>query len=318
MTSTGRVRPVLVAGPPRSGTTWVEQVLGLAANTSSINEPDNDTQVPFALKAKRTLGRYPLLDPGDEAPEDYERLWDGAFAGIKYARNPRWKAGKLLLKLADKNEFRKALCTQVEPRLSLKLRAAIALASPPSQESPADNVVVKSVHSSFSVSWIAERWQPKVVVVLRHPFNVVGSWAELGWGAGGGCSLFERSLVRQRYLDPMGIPVPQKGATSIELLTWQIALLTSALEKTAGAHPDWHVVWHESLCLDPITKFKELFYKLGLTWTKEAESFLDSTTRVTSAQPGRWRTRLESDQVEKIRRVVSSFPLDAPPDALAT
>ncbi|MGH2698640.1 MAG: sulfotransferase [Actinomycetota bacterium] len=318
MTSIGGVRPVLVVGPPRSGTTWVEQVMGLAADSCSINEPDNDTQVPFALKAKRALGRYPVLDPGDEAPEDYARLWDGAFAGIRHSRNPRWKTGKLLLKLADKNEFRRALCTQVDPCLSLKLRAAIALASPPSDGTTAANVVVKSVHTSFSVSWIAERWQPKVVVVLRHPFNVVGSWAELGWGAGGGCSLFERSSVRRRYLDPMGIPLPQKRATSIELLTWQIALLTSALERTAAAHPEWQVVWHESLCLDPKTRFKELFHKVGLSWTEEAEAFLDSTKRVTSEQPGRWRTRLESDQVEKIRRVVSSFPLDAPPDALAT
>jgi hypothetical protein len=310
--------PVLVVGPPRSGTTWVGQVLGLDSDACSINEPDNETQIPFALKAKRSLGRYPVLEPGDEAPADYERLWDRAFAGTTHARTPRWGAGKMLIKLANKNEFRAALCTPADPRMSLKLRVASALASPPTVRTGARNVVVKSVHSSFSVSWVVKKWRPKVVVVLRHPFNVVGSWAELGWGAGGGCSLYNRPLVRQRYLDPLGIPVPQKGATSLELLTWQVALLTCALEATAAVHPDWHVVWHESLCLDPKVKFRELFRKLGLAWTENADSFLDSTKGITSAQPGRWRTRLDADQVEKIRRVVSSFPLAAPPDALAT
>lgn len=82
--------------------------------------------------------------------------------------------------------------------------------------------------------------------------------------------------------------------------------------------PDWHVVWHESLCLDPKVKFHELFRNLELAWTENADSFLDSTKGITSAQPGRWRTRLDADQVERIWRVVSSFPFEAPPDALAT
>ena len=71
---------VLVAGLPRSGTTWVGEVLGRTAGARYLHEPDNHLLRPEAWWAKRRLGPYPELDPGDDAA-DYERLWALAFAG---------------------------------------------------------------------------------------------------------------------------------------------------------------------------------------------------------------------------------------------
>lgn len=70
-------RPVLIAGAPRTGTSWVGQALSFAQDSCFVNEPDNENEDPFALKAKLSLGRFPVLAPGDAAPPAYERLWDG-------------------------------------------------------------------------------------------------------------------------------------------------------------------------------------------------------------------------------------------------
>src|SRR4051794_14190277 len=80
MPSTGEsgVR-VLIAGLPRSGTTWIARMLASCEHTVLVSEPDNPNDDPFALR-KRKLpgGYYTALDPTDEAPV-FERLWREAF-----------------------------------------------------------------------------------------------------------------------------------------------------------------------------------------------------------------------------------------------
>src|SRR5205823_1469687 len=73
-------RPILVAGLPRSGTTWVGEVLGHTAGARYLHEPDNHLLRPEAWWAKRGLGPYPELAPEQDAP-GYEQLWALAFSG---------------------------------------------------------------------------------------------------------------------------------------------------------------------------------------------------------------------------------------------
>jgi Sulfotransferase family len=308
-------RPVLIAGAPRTGTTWVGQALSFAQDSCFVNEPDNENEDPFALKAKLPLGRFPVLAPGDAAPPAYERLWDGAFAGAGHARTPRWVAAKLLLKRVNRLELWNALCTNGGPRLTPRLRVLAAIAPPRSGQRHAPNVVVKSVHGPFALEWIAERARPQVVVILRHPLNVIASWTELRWG---GCSLATHPLLRARFVDRWRIPALSSSSSRLAKVTWEVGLLMSALEASAQAHPDWHVVWHEALCRDPHTEFKRLYAELGLGWTAAADAYLTDSNRpgsgampqrIASEQPERWRKRLSADQVREIRSVLERFPL---------
>ena len=57
---------VLVAGLPRSGTTWVGEVLGRTAGARYLHEPDNHLLRPEAWWAKRRLGPYPEVRPGTD------------------------------------------------------------------------------------------------------------------------------------------------------------------------------------------------------------------------------------------------------------
>ena len=50
---------VLIAGLPRSGTTWVGEVLGRTAGAHYLHEPDNHLVRPDAWWAKRRLGPSP-------------------------------------------------------------------------------------------------------------------------------------------------------------------------------------------------------------------------------------------------------------------
>lgn len=307
---------ILVIGPPRSGTTWVEQVLGRAVGARVVHEPDNETCNPFALRAKTALGRFPVLTPSDAAPPAYFDLWSRAFEGVSRAATARWLTAKALLRTAD--DDLDAAFDQRRHRFSARLRVISALASlPPASlaEQPGDPpVLVKSVHASLAAEWVAARWRPRVVVVLRNPLNVVGSHVALGWGPSG---LDSHPRLHQGPAWPTGVPAVDPDASPLRRLAWQIGLFMSALEAAARRNPGWLVVSHEDLCADPGTGFQALCRALGVPWTDEAAEFLaDSdrpgtgleTRRVAAEQPSNWSRHLSPAQVDEVLAVLSAFP----------
>ena len=310
--STSKPRPILVVGAPRCGTTWIGTVLSLAEGACSVHEPDNPTRDPFAFRASIGSGRRPILDSGDDAPADYERLWSRAMAGLGHRQTPQWAAAKLLLRRTRRGEFDAAFNADA-PVLSPQLRVVRQLAAPRSAPSSGDQVVVKSVHGALALPWLAEKFSPQIVIVLRHPLNVAASYLELGWQDAG---LQTRAgTVRHR----LGVSIPElpADASPVARVAWQTGVFASAVTSLADSHPDWHIVTHEDLCRDPRGGFRHLYADLGLSWTSTADDYLHrsnrpgtgiKTNRVTKDQPGRWRHRLTYSQVEEIRRVLALFP----------
>jgi Sulfotransferase family len=306
-------RGLLVLGLPRAGATWVGETLGVAPGTRLVNEPDNETSNPFAARAKLPLGRYPVLDADEQAPQDYRTLWARAFSGADNRRGPRTRLAEVLLRRVDATERWNAFCATRPDGASMRLRAisALAVAPPPGHAAQA---VVKSAHAAFAARWIAARFRPRVVVVLRHPFNVVASWTELGWG---GCGLDSNPKIVERYVRKWDLPALPPSCSRLTRVSWEVGLQLSALRWAAEEEPDWVVVQHEDLCSDPAERFRALYAVLGLDWTDAAQVHLRQanrpaqglvTMRVASEQPERWRTRLSGDQVREIARTLELFP----------
>lgn len=309
-------RHLLVMGLPRAGATWVGETLSAAANVSLVNEPDNETSNAFAVRAKSSLGRYPVLDGYERAPDDYTQLWRRAFTGQASRRSPPAVAAELLMRRLNSTELWNAFCNVRQPRVSLRLRAVRALAAPPPQPRQAPrHVVVKSAHGPLAVEWIAARFRPDVVVVVRHPLNMIASWMELGWG---GCGLDTNPKIVERYVRRWHLPALPTGCSRLSRVAWEVGLLLSVLQSSAEAHPEWRLVRHEQLCSDPTGQFQGLFAALGLQWTKAAELHLARsnraatglvTMRVAADQPERWRKRLTQDEVREINSVLEPFPV---------
>jgi hypothetical protein len=312
---TERRRPILIVGSPRSGTTWVEEVLGSTHGAYTIHEPDNETSNPFAVRAKSGLGRFPVLAAGDEAPEELVELWDRAFAGCIHSGSVRWLAAKALLKTAGTDLT--AAFDRTESRLSPRLRLVKGLAGPPSFRQDDPQVIVKSVHAPLAVEWIAYRWRPRVIVVRRNPFSIVASHMELGWQD---ARLDTHPFLQRRLAALVAVPPLSSGESRLSRLAWQIGLFTTALEVAASRNPDWHVVSHEGLCRHPEAGFRDLCDELGLTWSEPASAFLAEsnrpgqglmTQRVAAEESERWRRRLTPEQVDEVAGVFSRFAATA-------
>ncbi len=263
----GQRRRVLVAGIPRSGTTWVGRVLGQARGACYVHEPDNHLVRPQAWWVKRRLGAYPRLLPGQPAP-DYERLFRVAFAG------------------------------GARPSLV-------------STWARSGDVVVKSIFCARSLEWLAERFEPAVVVVERHPFAVIGSWAELGWN--GFLDADPAAVAECRAV--FGVQPPRIGASWVDRAAWHYGFLAALLGRARHRHPEWQVVSHETLCAGPEREFEELSDRLGLRFGAGARQFLlasnrpgggYSTNRVWAEQIG-GRCRLNPSEQERVTEVLSRF-----------
>lgn len=317
------MRPVLVVGVPRSGTTWVAEVLAAGGGATYLEEPDNHFRFGFAFRAKRSLGRreYPLLcpDSAGDAVEDYARLWSEAFAptpkeaGIADLRR---RAANRLIRAAGSSLISGVLAQ--ESRRSAVLEAAAALAVPERAVGGTEHLVVKSVYAPLAVEWIAARWPTEVVVVQRNPLNVLSSWIGLGWldpGAPEALATLDPAAVRELS---ERFDVAEPPDRPLARAAWLIGILSCALEDSVRKAPSWHVVRHEELCADPHEAFAALSRGAGLGWSQPGDRLLRTmnrpgegyeTARLAGELHDAWRRRLDDDQVAEIRTVLERFPL---------
>jgi Sulfotransferase family len=297
----------VIAGLPRSGTTWTWEVLGRAEGGIRVGEPDNEDKHPAAIYAKRRLGRYPVLGPGED-DRDYHRLWEWILSGAPEGRRDRL-AHAILKKGVEERlyEGRRDILTWLGGTVARSHRPA-----PP----PAGRIVAKSIHLQLALEWLASNFDVEVLVLFRHPASVLASWMEVNLKDGRNRTLESRSDVRRRYVERWGVPLP--GPDPVERMCWRIGLLLAALEESVGRHPEWHTRTHEQLCADPGTEFRRLCDELGLTWSTRAGDYLEEKNqpgtgfqakRVASELSDSWRDRLDDRHLEVLRETLSLFPI---------
>jgi hypothetical protein len=315
-------RDVLIAGVARSGTTWIGRVLGETTGVQYVHEPDNHAIRPFALRAKRPLGPFPILDRDESAPE-YERLWASVFdrpvmesevgwSPIERAR--RSMASRVMRRLSTnrlRNSFR-------DPSYGAPLASKLVeLAALPPVHPRDGTLITKSVHLAFCLEWVAAHWDVRVVVVSRHPLAVIASWMRLGY-KGHYPELEEDPRVRERYLDRWGVRPLPKGSSDLVSIAWAVGLVSAAHDEAARRHPEWVEVNHDRLVAAPEAGFRELATACGLTWSDQAERFLHETdrpgdryeiNRVTSELIDVWKQRFSDEDVKEVAAVLERFPM---------
>jgi hypothetical protein len=293
-------RCVIVAGLPRSGTSWLAKGLSFAPGFTYYREPDNYDRVAEAQE--RFAWLYLTADQDD--PE-YRELMTRACAGrIATAFTMREDPGPLLKPLGAPGRW---LGQQV-PALFRRR----------------PGVLLKLVFASLNLDWIAARFPAtRQLYILRHPCGQFESWRRLGWEPRPD-RLLENPRLMADHLQPFEQVL--RGARSF----WEragalwAATVHVVHRQTDPAGPR-EIVAYEWLCGDPVERFRQLYGRLGLDWAPRAERFLAranqegggwaySLERAAAKQVDRWRPRLTQGEIDACRRFVEPFGLPYYPD----
>ncbi len=309
-------RPIVVVGPARGGTTWTGQVLDSAPGTQLLIEPDNEDKYPGAIRGKRRLGRYPVLEP-DEEGGPYREMWDWILHDA--STTPRIRLARRLLSIGDQRTkfiHPRYFQGRRDPAMWAIATIGVSRRARPHQRPPGRRVIAKSVHAQLALEWLSSEFEVDVVVLLRHPANVLASWKAVNFKDGRFPSLERNPRVLERYVRRWGVDLP--GEDTTEQICWRIALLTAALEEAAARHPEWHLMVHEETCVDPDTAFRNLFSALDLPWTEPTEAYLREhdlpgtgfqIRRVASTVADSWRRSLTDEELDCLTRVIEQFPI---------
>jgi hypothetical protein len=291
-------RPILLTGMPRSGTTWVGRMLCAGGLLGYLNEPFNLASSPGTIRV----------------PVDH---W------FPYVTEENESA--FLPQLEDLLEFKYPLVreisrsrTKTDLLHTLKTWRSFVAAR-------GRRPLVKEPHAVFSARWFAERVGSEIVITVRHPAAVVGSWKRLDWSFDFSNLLEQPALVRD-LLAPFESEMRAALDRRTDLIE-RVALLWRIVYRVVadlrGDLPGIHVVRHEDLSRDPLREYRKLHELLGLHFGPEsaavvaassssrnpAQTALDRPheTEVDSrANLDNWRSRLTTGEIARIRDVTGS------------
>jgi Sulfotransferase family len=289
------VRPILVTGINRSGTTWVGQTLARAPRVALLYEP-------FSPNHRRGIFRqatpewftYVRADPSGRLAADLRRM-----LGFRYsyaAELPRIRslrdAGRMVRDAARFARWRR------EGRRPLVKDPIAVLAAP----------------------WLARELDMQVVVTIRHPAAYASSMLRLGWTHDFSGFLRQPGLVDELVPSLRGdieaMARRPGGILDQAALLWNI--VHTVIDTYRRDHPDWIFVRHEDLSAAPADGFRDLFGRLGVELTPDVERYVAETTAAGNpAEAGRgvvhelrrdsraasrtWHDRLSPEEAARVR-----------------
>ncbi len=315
MTTAESNRNLLILGAPRSGTTWSSEILGTTPGASLVHEPDNEVNDGYALIAKIGLGRFPAADAGLATPR-YRRLWAEAFTAGDPASGVAAKITDVLMRRVPRPVRDDVLAGAVDAK-SRMVRSLLERCAEPRHGAPTGGpIIVKSVHAAFAAETIVKIADPRVVVIRRHPLNVLSSWIEFDWPP-------QRLEERPELLALAGLddiqPFPARNDNERRAMSY--AVLHQRFERLFADHPDWVVADHDDVCGDPMHRFREMFASLDLEWSAATEAAIRlsdapgsgyDTRRLASEQRERWRQRLDDATVAELTAVLEHYGVGIP------
>ena len=256
--------PVLVTGLPRSGTSWVGKMLERSGRLVYVNEPLNPRHPP---------GRSPGVLNATVAHRyqyvcaDNEHAWLPAFrdtVALRYRPVAELRCNRSPYDLARMAKYWSAFTAG-------RLRGRRALLDDP--------------YAVFTAPWLATRLDTNVVVLLRDPAALVGSWRRLGWTFRPR-ELLEQPLLMRDLLGPYqdrlrALVDSQDDLAKIATL-W--AATYDAVDRYRRKDPRIQVVRYEDLAGDPQQAFGALYRSVGLTWDDAARAMVAEATGSSASQ----------------------------------
>ncbi len=273
---------VLVLSLPRSGSSWIGEILGSAANALYLREPL--TQSNIAMDSASPAQVY--IDP-DAPQKSFQRFADTAFGGI-----PAF------------------------PRNIVSKPAQWSLVNRRGRR-----VVIKEVNV-LACEWLLKRYRPRVVFLVRHPAAVALSYLKLGWSTVDAKALLcSHERLIQGPLQKWDKYILSLTSDFWENLgALQGAALRFALDSLM-TYDGCKIILYEDICSDPLAVFEALFKFARLTFDQQIKEIIINrsaggdtehhygTSRNSKDMTGAWKHKVPDAELIRLRDAYSVFHL---------
>jgi hypothetical protein len=174
--------------------------------------------------------------------------------------------------------------------------------------------LMKDPIAVFSAEWLAKTFDAVVVVVVRHPAAVAGSYKVQNWSVQFDDFLKQPLLLRDK-LNSYRSEIEEFAASNYDIadqagLLWK--LIYSTVLRYQEDHPEWIFVRHEDVSLDPVGGFVQLYNQLGLEMNKNIiKTIIEHSYSKTSSELRRdsksniaqWKNRLSSKEIARVKEI---------------
>ncbi len=291
-------RPILVTGAHRSGTTWVGSMLASNSQTAYISEPLNVLHRRGVYRAEVKYW-YQYLTLENEAQylpafNELLRFDYHFFDEIKSIRSRK----DFLRMGRDAAIFTNG-----------KIRNQRAL--------------LKDPFAVFSAPWFAQKLNCDVVITVRHPAAFASSLKRLGWSFNFR-DLLNQPLLMRDHLEPDRADMESTAAGDIigqAVLLWR--MIYRVVDSMRSSYPDFKIVRHEDLSLNPVVEYKSLYQSLGLTFDERISGIIlnasssenpaelskkkiHSVKLDSRANMDNWKKRLAPEEISRIRKLTEN------------
>lgn len=293
------MKHLLITGSPRSGTTYVGDVVRRAGKFRHFHEPFN------AYSGMADVAHwFPYASvTSDTAYNDLvDRFMGGDFRYRTIATQGSYLLNLVRSLLGNKAQLRSAL-----------YRAGYARGRP---------LLIKDPLAVLSSRYFAEKHGVKIVAMVRHPAAFSSSMQSRNWNFD-----FENLLSQEPFLRERRPSLPQEVAQIGESFHRKMALLwhviyACLLEDMAADSGKYLFVRHEDLCADPDAVFRKIFEFAGVEMTEDSLSYIRKTTNADQVQArdgathdfyrnarllaGSWRKSVPAGDLPEIRKITES------------
>ena len=287
---------ILIAGSPRSGTSWLMEVLGNIPEYTFLFEPLNPKFFPQSIKLGSASRVYLPSDADWVEGRDYfGEIFTGRLVGF-------------------------------QSLYQLKIREIMHLLL-------SNKIIVKSIRLNRLLPWVVENFQLcKIIFIIRHPCAAVASQLKTGWCGYHSTTppyqnifpnlktiLHEASEIKN--LDPELFNRLKNIKTREEILAAAWCLDNYVPLSMPKPHP-WYLLIYEKLIKQGEKEIVKLFNEIGeKDFLQYAVRHLKTPSALTldgdqktiiktNEQLSKWKKFLSEKQIERILGVVSDFGLD--------
>ena len=288
------IKPILVTGSHRSGSTWVGKTIAKSPSVSYIHEPFNGMCRPGICSAK--------------FPYTYMYITE---------KNENYFYDALKNTISFKYDIKSELRTIKTPRDSARLLRDLLIF----QKNKICKIapIIKDPMAILSVEYLSRKFDMNVVILIRHPAAFVSSCKQLNWGFYFE-NLLKQNLLMEDYLYPFKTEIigyVNNDHDLIDKLSLLWKLIYYVVSQYKQKHKEYLFLRYEDVCQEPIKIYSYLFNSLGIKYDTKIQDFISyytnsfeykgifqeihSIQRKSDKQIDVWKQRLTASEIKRIR-----------------